>query len=417
MGVTWHKTNFLGVRYREHATRKHGVRFDRCYSIRYKLDGKDKEEVAGWASEEVSAERAFKMLSIIRENIRLGVEPRSIAAMRLANEEEHKEADKKRRLNQKAQVTFAEFWESDYLPVAEANKTAWTMDGEKGLYANWIKPALGDLSLQQIDMVKLELLARQAQKAGKSPATVRYILAVVSQVWNQAAARGVVKGESPTKRIKKPRIDNRRTRFLSEEEARRLLDALAARSMDMHDTALLSLFCGLRAGEIHALTWGDVDMANGLLHIRDPKSKVNRHAFITQEVRGMLERRRGRQAKNEFIFPTAEGKRRRWVSDTFARTVDDIGLNDTGEFIADDSGEKVSVRISDARQKVVFHTLRHTFASWLVKAGTPLYTVAELMGHSTLEMTRRYSHLAPDTLKKAALGLEGILDSNHQMRS
>ena len=45
MAVKWHKTSFLGVRYREHTTRKHGIRPDRCYSIRYKVDGKDKEEV------------------------------------------------------------------------------------------------------------------------------------------------------------------------------------------------------------------------------------------------------------------------------------------------------------------------------------------------------------------------------------
>ena len=45
MAVTWFKTNFLGVRYREHATREHGVRFDRCFSIRYEVDDKDREEV------------------------------------------------------------------------------------------------------------------------------------------------------------------------------------------------------------------------------------------------------------------------------------------------------------------------------------------------------------------------------------
>jgi len=75
MAYTWHKTNFLGVRYREHPKRKHGVRFDRCFSIRYKILGKDKEEVVGWSSEGKSAEDAFRLLSIIRENVRQEVEP------------------------------------------------------------------------------------------------------------------------------------------------------------------------------------------------------------------------------------------------------------------------------------------------------------------------------------------------------
>ena len=75
-----------------------------------------------------------------------------------------------------------------------------------------------------------------------------------------------------------------------------------------------------------------------------------------------------------------------------------------------ENGQQMPVKIQDARQRVVFHSLRHTFASWLVQRGTPLYTVAELMGHTTLEMTKRYSHLAPDSLRKAALSLEGSLD-------
>jgi integrase len=64
--------------------------------------------------------------------------------------------------------------------------------------------------------------------------------------------------------------------------------------------------------------------------------------------------------------------------------------------------------ISDNRQKVVIHTTRHTFASWLVQKGTPLYTVSKLMGHSSIRMTERYAHLAPDTQRAAAMELEGI---------
>jgi len=58
---------------------------------------------------------------------------------------------------------------------------------------------------------------------------------------------------------------------------------------------------------------------------------------------------------------------------------------------------------------MVIHTLRHTFASWLVQRGTPLYTVSKLMGHSSIKMTERYAHLAPDTQRAAAMDLEGIL--------
>jgi integrase len=65
--------------------------------------------------------------------------------------------------------------------------------------------------------------------------------------------------------------------------------------------------------------------------------------------------------------------------------------------------------VVDDRQKVVFHTLRHTFASWLVQAGTPIYTVANLMGHSTIAMTQRYAHLAPEGNRAAAMKLNDFL--------
>jgi len=65
--------------------------------------------------------------------------------------------------------------------------------------------------------------------------------------------------------------------------------------------------------------------------------------------------------------------------------------------------------VADHRRKLVFHSLRHTFASWLVHMGKPLYTVNCLMGHSCIKMTIRYAHLAPDTQQAAAMELEGIL--------
>ena len=409
MAVTWIKTNFLGVRYREHATRKHGVRPDRCFSIRYKVDGKDREEVAGWASGDMSAEKAFKMLSAIRDNIKKGTGPKSLAGIREENERQAAAAEKEQRAKSKVEVTFSEFWEKDYFPVAEATRTLRSMETERGYYNKWIRPVLGDIPLQRIDAAKVEAVTLRAHKAGKSAGTVCKIIGVISQVWNKAASRDVVQGECPARRVKKPRQDNRRVRFLSQDEAKTVLNALMLRSVDVHNEALLSLLCGLRAGEIHSLTWGDVDLKNGTIHIRDPKNKRNRHAFLTEEVKSMLKRRHHGQATTELVFPTYNGKPRLWVSDTFSRTIDGLGLNNTGEFTTDGEGNLIPVKISDARQRVVFHTLRHTFASWLVQQGTPLYTVAELMGHTTIEMSRRYSHLSPDTLRKAALSLQGKL--------
>ncbi len=82
----------------------------------------------------------------------------------------------------------------------------------------------------------------------------------------------------------------------------------------------------------------------------------------------------------------ATGGVRNQVSDAFERCVDALGLNDG---------------VSDPRNKVDFHALRHTFASWLVQKDVAIYTVAKLMGHSTIQMTQRYSHLSPSAERKA----------------
>ncbi len=157
--------------------------------------------------------------------------------------------------------------------------------------------------------------------------------------------------------------------------------------------ALVSLHCGLRRGEIISLTWNDVDFDNDFLFIKDAKNGKNRKAIMTEDVRFMLEERK-KVAINNYVFTTAKGEPISDISKTFPRVVETLGFNKG---------------ITDKRQQVVFHTLRHTYASWLVMSGVDLYTVQRLMGHSTIAMTERYSHLAPDYLKKAVKTFEANL--------
>jgi len=233
--------------------------------------------------------------------------------------------------------------------------------------------------------------------ANKSPRTVKYAFDVVRQILNKAANLGIYTGECPVKKVKLPKTDNRRIRFLTREEAKALFAELKKRSRQMHDIALLSLHCGLRAGEIFNLTWDCIDFEREQILIKDPKNKNNRYAFMTTEVKKMLHARYlklDQDQLSDYIFKDKKGNKINNVSKTFARAVKEIGLNKG---------------IEDRRQKVVFHTLRHTYASWLVERGVDLYTVKELMGHKTLAMTERYSHLGENTLKQAVSRLDESL--------
>lgn len=115
---------------------------------------------------------------------------------------------------------------------------------------------------------------------------------------------------------------------------------------------------------------------------------------MNDEILAVMTRRYNEQRNDTLIFPTKDGRQRGFLSNTFTRAIQELKFNEN---------------ITDSRQKIVFHSLRHTFASWLVQKGIPLYTVAQLMGHSSLEMTQRYAHLAPDNIMAAALTLDGEL--------
>lgn len=386
------KSKFPGVRFREHPTRKHGVRPDRYFFIRYKLNGRDKEEAVGWSSEGWTEAKAAARLAELKEAQRTGNGAVTLAAKRAQAEAERHAQEEARLAREREGVTFAQVFQGAYLEHARGNKKPNSVRTEVTLFKHWLKPVIGPLPLKSVAPIHLEKVKKRMREAGRSPRSQEYTLALVRQVFNFAKAGDIFVGPSPVEKVKAPKKDNRRTRFLTPDEAETLLEALKERSVDVWGIALVSLNAGLRAGEVLALTWTDVDFENGHLLVKDTKSGRNRQVPMTAEVRDALEHRR-EQAKSVFVFPADNGERSATVSKTFARTVADLGFN-TG--------------VTDPRQKVVFHSLRHTCASWLVQNGVPLITVGRLLGHSTTAMTERYSHLAPDHFRQAVDTLEAV---------
>lgn len=220
-----------------------------------------------------------------------------------------------------------------------------------------------------------------------------YALAVIRQVFNFSFRNNLFNGDNPVKKVKIPKSDNRRLRFLTREEAETLLNALKKEAPDTWEQALSSLHTGLRASEIFKLTWVDVNLEQGTLTAKDSKNTATRYAYMTQAVKEMFSQKK-RGELSDLLYPGPGGKERRCVSRAFERIVSGLGLNDG---------------IKDRRDKVVFHTCRHTYASWLVQEGTDLYVVKECLGHSTLTQTERYAHLAPQNSQRTVATLEKFL--------
>jgi len=385
-----------GIRYREHATRKHGQRPDRYWCIRYKTGGRYATESVGWWSDGISKADCEAILGEVRRNQRLGQGPQTLKEMRAADQERRDAEKVAAESRRKSGVTLGDFWEREHLPHIRLHKAPGTVANRAGVMRNWLSP-LKDRPLRDITEADLTKIVGAMAERNVSPSHITKALRVFSVIWNNAKKLDLVSGDNPASKVKKPRYDDGRIRFLSEAEAVGLLEALKGKnSAHVHDAALLALYTGLRAKECTALTWADIDFDNGTIFVKTTKNSFDRHAFINSEIREMLLRRFRGQAKSGRVFPgQGGGEPYSAISKMFHQTVEEIGLNEG---------------IDDRRQAVVFHTLRHTFASWLVKRGHPLYTVGKLLGHKTATLTNRYAHLALDTQRAAASQLEGFLN-------
>jgi len=395
----WTKTKSLGVRYRLHKTRKHGVGYDRYFVIRYKLAGKDKGEGVGWGSEGMTEKKAAAILAELRANQTNGTPPFTLAEKRQLEDSRREEVTRQAELQEKADISFAKIFTDSYLPHIQANrKNPRNAKRDEQIYRLHIQPVFKNLPLRKISQINLERLKKNMADAGQSPRSIRYALAVVRQVFNFAIRTNLYDGQNPAAggRVERPKEDNKKDRYLTREEADLLLNELAKQSTDVHDMAMLSLYTGMRFSEVANLTWGNVDLFSGIAMLRKTKSSKDRPAYLTPAVKTMLIRRKkdGKDKKNDdLVFPArrTENTPRTLISATYYKTVKRL----------------FNEGITDRKQWVNFHTLRHTFASWLVSADTNIWVVKDLLGHSDLKTTERYAHVGENQAKMAVLKLQG----------
>lgn len=355
---------FTGVYVTESTVKRWRERPDRCYWVAFKdAQGRLRWERCGWASEGWDPIAAQNRRRELLEKDRVG-------------------EYKPKKLRQAELLTLSEFMARHYLPWATENKRHGKDD--RSLWENWLKPRLADKPMKNVSALDLERLKKDMREAGRAPATIRHALSLVRRAYNKAILWGLYTGQNPCSAVTFPQVDNARKRFLTREEEEMLLTALRERSPQVARMAILSLYGGLRLGEVLGLRWGHVDLKNGIITVRDTKNTESRPVFITTPVRQVLtELTPGRP--DDPVFQTRKKAPVQWLSNTFQRVVDRLGLNDG---------------VTDRRDRVCFHTLRHTWASRGVMAGKPIYKVGRAMGHKTLAMTERYSHLAPESYRE-----------------
>ena len=382
--MEWKKAG-RGIRFKEHHERKNGIKPDRYFSIYYRVDGKQHEQGVGWGSEGMTVEKAMSILNELKGNQRQGAGPVTLKEKRELENARKKEEARQKAIEEKENISFIDFFENVYLPVTRTSKKPLSVAKEEQHVKNWIKPAIGNLPLKELKKQHIELIKNRLLEAGRTSRTVQYVLATIRQTWNAARFEGFVSGDSPTRSVKLPKVDNRRQRYLTPDECESLLTALKPHSEHVYFISVLSLDTGMRFSEIANLERQDINIFAESLFLRDTKSGRNRTVFMTDRVKELFQKMAFGKP-DELVFPNRDGQRMKHISKTFDETVEKLGLNRG---------------ITDSRYKAVYHSLRHTHASRLLESGVDIYHVKELLGHQSIQTTERYTHTRDETLKNA----------------
>ncbi|MCJ7600036.1 MAG: site-specific integrase [Desulfobulbaceae bacterium] len=379
----WMKSGARGVRFYEHETRRHGVRLDRYFSIRYQVEGKRREEGLGWSSEGWTERKAAGVLAELQENQRRGTGPRTLG--------EKREAHSRQQAKQHAEgLTLAAFWESDYFTNLQSRLTnKASRVKEIGHYEKRIKPAMGEKPLKQITPEDVELMIDKMKAEGLAPRTQQYAVGTVFRIWKHAAKRKLVKaGDNPAAGVQVEKVNNARLRVLTPAELKSILDVLIGMDQAAHDITLFCALTGCRFSEAARLTWEFVDLTRGAALFTDTKNKESREVYLVPELFDMLERL-GVGGTGEHVFTAASGLTYKEPPLAFRRAVDYLGLNKG-------RGE---------RDRATFHSLRHTAATFAARRGTPVKDLQILFGWKTPAMVFRYAKGNEDVQRRAMQGL------------
>ncbi|WP_419677508.1 tyrosine-type recombinase/integrase [Aliarcobacter lanthieri] len=359
-----HTTNLKGVIYRDCIT---NGKADKVYYIRYKDKNKKTIELKiGKYSEGIREAYCNQKRNEIITLQRNGEEPPIIA-------------QRKKRVI----LSIENIGNNYFSDNPKINKTI------KSYYKNHILPFFKDYDFENIsneDISKFThtLKLKKVNRTNKPLAlkTINDILNILKTIAKYGLKNDLLKNDF-TKYITLFDIDNTREKFLTKEEIKILYDK-TKEDETIYLFFKLALNTGARLATLQNICKKDIDLSNKLLTLKDFKNNTTYKTFLTDDLNHLLEIRIKHLEQNDKIFKTTqEVKARNILNDLF----------------------NVGIDLEDRKNKVVIHTLRHTFASHLAINGTPIFTIQKLMNHKDIKMTLRYAKLSPDSGREAILNL------------
>lgn len=233
--------------------------------------------------------------------------------------------------------------------------------------------------ITDIDTDAIDQWIAHMEDHGNSGSTINRKIACLSKVMSVAIQRGAL---SSKPQFQRQQEGTGRVRWLTYGEEKTLLGLFKQWGKDdHHDLVVFLLDTGCRPSEAYRLTAKDVSLESGMVHFWETKNGHPRSVPITLRVREILERRT-KDAVRPFPFNDA------WLRNQWDRARNGMGLHDDTGFVP--------------------YACRHTCASRMAQKGVPLVVIKEWLGHKTLQITLRYSHLGPGSLQVGLKALESF---------
>lgn len=258
-----------------------------------------------------------------------------------------------------------------------------------------LREAFGDRDLVTLKPADITAYTDTRREAGKTDATIRRELIVLSAAINHYAQEHGLTMPNPV-RGRKPKKADGRVRWISRDEAAALLDAATDGPEYLADFIRVGIHTGMRKQEMLGLEWNRVNLGERLIFLEahHTKGKRRRSIPINEDVRLALLRRWnwGQQycPNSRWVFCEKEGNRLSDLKRSFRTACMRAGITDFH-----------------------IHDLRHTCAAWLVTGGAPLAAVRDLLGHQSITTTEIYAHLAPTAVRAAVDILSGCHTESH----
>ena len=282
----------------------------------------------------------------------------------------------------------------------------------KGYIENHIKPNIGDIPIEKLTSLQLQKFYRllltegripriesEKQPKGLSAKTVRNINQVISSAMDMAVRHKLIL-TNPTEGCELPKVEHREMKTLPAEQLGAFLRE--AKESGVYELYYLDLATGLRRGELLGLKWEDVDLQNGIIHVRRQVARVDgevkelplktknsyRNISISQDAVAMLTEMEAHRS-SDYVFPSS-----------------------TGGPISPDSVNNMLHRVLKRAglPSIRFHDLRHTFATLALQNGVDIKTVSGMLGHFSAGFTLdTYAHVTTSAQKEAARTMGNVL--------